>query len=60
MFLRRYQEKKKKKIEEATVLPLVVVEEHPVEITEARGAGNAWKKEEKHEKSSAAIPSDKS
>ena len=50
--------KTKKKIEEATAL--VVVKEQPVEMTEARGAGNARKKEEKHKKCSAAIPSDKS
>lgn len=35
------QSSREKKIEEATALPLVVVEEHPVEITEARGAGYA-------------------
>lgn len=40
-------------------MPLAVVEEHPVEITEAKGAGNAQKKEAKHKKYSAAIPFDK-
>lgn len=43
-----------------TVLPLVVVEEHLVEITEASDAGNEQKKEEKHKKWSAAIPAEKS
>lgn len=59
MYLPAQSSRQKKTIEEATALPLAVVEEHPVEITEAKGAGNAQKKEAKHKKYSAAISFDK-